>query len=206
VKVRRDVTEMGGPSQIEETMPRPLPITPLPAPKVAPPQRAFAALFEREFSYVWRTLARLGIPEADREDLANEVFFQIYRQLANADLDRPLRPWIFAFAFRIASSHRRLARNRFERPEESVEAIDGAPSPHDALERREAQDLVDAGLGELSLDQRAVFVLHEIDGCDMPEVALALGIPLNTGYSRLRAARAKFTSAVRRIKEERGRS
>jgi RNA polymerase sigma-70 factor (ECF subfamily) len=205
VKDRHDVTETAGPRQIEGKMPRPLPVPPLPAP-TAVEGRDFAAIFEREFSYVWRTLARLGIHEADREDLANEVFFHIYRQLPNADLDRPLRPWIFAFAFRIASSHRRLARNRLERPDELVEAVDGAPSPHDALERREARDLVDAGLAELSLEQRAVFVLHEIDGCDMPEVVAALAIPLNTGYSRLRAARAKFTSAVRRIQEERGRA
>ena len=196
------MTEKGGPRQIPK-MPRPLPVLSVPHSERGD-ARDFESIFEREFSYVWRTLARLGIHEADREDLANEVFFQIYRQLPNADLDRPLRPWIFAFAFRIASSHRRLARNRFERPGETVEAIDAALSPHEALERREAQDLVDAALEDLSLEQRAVFVLHEIDGCDMPEVVAALAIPLNTGYSRLRAARARFTSAVRRRKEERG--
>lgn len=184
-------------------MPRPSPLAHASSPS-AEGARDFAGIFEREFSYVWRTLARLGIHDADREDLTNEVFFQIYRQLPNADLDRPLRPWIFAFAFRIASSYRRLARNRFERPVEDVESVDSAPSPHDVLERREAQALVDLALGELSLEQRAVFVLHEIDGCDMPEIATALAIPLNTGYSRLRAARALFTSAVRRLREERG--
>jgi RNA polymerase sigma-70 factor (ECF subfamily) len=182
----------------------PVPIEPLPA-RPARAEHDFAAIFAQEFSYVWRALTRLGIAEADREDLAHEVFFQVHQKLSTADLDRPIRPWLFAFAFRIASSYRRLARHRFERSGESAEAIDAAPSPHDFLERREAQCLVDSGLEELSLEQRAVFVLHEIDGCAMPEIATALAIPLNTAYSRLRLGRTRFAAAVRRLKAEGGR-
>ena len=160
----------------------------------------FESIFEAHFSYVWRTLGRLGVGEADREDLANEVFFQMHRRLGGIDLDRPLRPWIFAFAFRIASTHRRLARHRFERVGDVPDAPDSAPRADEALERREAQEVVDRALEGLELEQRAVFVLHEIDGCAVPEIATALGIPLNTAYSRLRLARAHFTACVRRIK------
>ena len=165
----------------------------------------FEAIFEAHFSYVWRTLARLGIDEADREDLANEVFFQVHRRLRTADLGLPLRPWIFAFAFRIASTYRRLARHRFERVGYVPDAPDSAPCPDEALERREAQDIVDRALDGLELEQRAVFVLHDIDGCPVPEIATALGVPLNTAYSRLRLARAHFTAKVRWIKSLEGR-
>jgi len=178
--------------------------------KLVPPlepqasDREFRTIFAREFSYVWRALARLGVSDADREDLAHEVFFQVYRHLPTADLERPLRPWLFAFAFRVASTHRRLARHRFERIHESVEGTDSTPSAQETLERREAQNLVDEALKELNIEQRAVFVLHEIDGCAMPEIAMALSVPLNTAYSRLRLARTRFTSAVRRLKLQRG--
>jgi RNA polymerase sigma-70 factor (ECF subfamily) len=168
--------------------------------------RDFDAIFAQEFSYVWRTLGRLGIREPDREDLANEVFFQIYRRLPTFDFERPLRPWLFAFAFRIASGHRRLARNRLEQSLELSEVVDGAPRADESMERRESQELVDRGLESLELGQRAVFVLFEIDGCAMPEIATALAIPLNTAYSRLRLARARFAAAVRRIKFQQGES
>jgi RNA polymerase sigma-70 factor (ECF subfamily) len=166
--------------------------------------RDFEAIFQQEFSYVWRTLGRLGIREADREDLANEVFFQVYRRLPSVDFDRPLRPWLFAFAFRIASSHRRLARNRFEQSGGLPDVADAAPCADETLERRESQELVDRGLESLELDQRAVFVLHEIDGCAIPEIATALAIPLNTAYSRLRLARTRFATTVRRLKLQQG--
>jgi RNA polymerase sigma-70 factor, ECF subfamily len=164
----------------------------------------FDAIFEREFSYVWRTLGRLGISDADREDLANEVFFQFFRRLPALDLDRPLRPLLFAFAFRIASSHRRLARHRLEKSVELPDAVDTTVGADESMERREAEDLVHRALAAIDIDQRAVFVMHEIDGFAMPEIAKALAIPLNTAYSRLRLARARFAATVRRIKLQRG--
>ena len=181
---------------------RPAPVNLAPTPPHGATNRDFEAIFAKEFSYVWRALARLGVSDADREDLTNEVFFQVYRRLSTADLERPMRPWLFGFAFRIASTHRRLARHRFERPCDVLEAPDSAPSAHETLERREAQALVDRALEDLSLEQRAVFVLHEIDDYKMPEISEALSIPLNTAYSRLRLARERFTAAVRRLKAE----
>jgi len=55
-------------------------------------------------------------------------------------------------------------------------------------------------LEELDLDRRAVFVMHDIDGHVMPDIAAALGVPLNTAYSRLRLARADFAAAVERVR------
>ncbi|HEX2671205.1 MAG TPA: sigma-70 region 4 domain-containing protein [Polyangiaceae bacterium] len=46
--------------------------------------------------------------------------------------------------------------------------------------------------------------MHEIDGCPIPEVADALGIPLNTAYSRLRLARQDFADGLRRERLRRG--
>jgi len=54
-------------------------------------------------------------------------------------------------------------------------------------------------LDTLDFDRRAVFILHEIDGVAIPEIARALEIPSNTAYSRLRLARADFGAAVRRL-------
>jgi hypothetical protein len=47
--------------------------------------------------------------------------------------------------------------------------------------------------------KRAVFVAHELEGQAAPEIAAALGIPLNTVYSRLRVARDTFSKVVRRL-------
>jgi len=51
--------------------------------------------------------------------------------------------------------------------------------------------------GPSALDRRAVFVMHELDKLPVPKIAIALAIPLNTAYSRLRLARADVAAAIR---------
>jgi RNA polymerase sigma-70 factor (ECF subfamily) len=64
--------------------------------------------------------------------------------------------------------------------------------------REEATHLVDRLLEELDDAKRAVFVLAELEQMTAPEIALALGTPLNTVYSRLRLARQEFAAAAAR--------
>ena len=71
-----------------------------------------------------------------------------------------------------------------------------------AMESAEAKRLVDRALDVLDDDKRAVFVLHDLDDTSVPEIARVLGIPEGTAYTRLRAARAEFTAAVRRLQRQ----
>ncbi|MBK8170570.1 MAG: RNA polymerase sigma factor [Sandaracinaceae bacterium] len=162
---------------------------------------SFEALFESEFSYVCRTLRRLGVKEADLDDLAQEVFITVHRHLHEYDSSRPLKPWLFSFAFGTAANYRRLARHRAEKHEDSDVHASTAPGPAQQLENAQARDLVLRALSTLDEDRAAVFVMHELDGFAAPDIAESLSIPLNTVYSRLRVARDEFTTAVRRLQK-----
>jgi len=161
--------------------------------------RSFRELFEGELSYVWHTLRRLGVREADRLDLAQEVFVTVHGLQSDFDPTRPVRPWLFGIAYRIALRYRALARHGREVMGDEVDAADKAPLADEALARRQREQLVARAIGQIEIARRAVFLMSEIDGCAMPEIAETLGIPLNTGYSRLRLAREDFEAAVRRL-------
>ena len=88
----------------------------------------FDRLFEAELDYVRHSLRRLGVREADLDDEVNEVFLRVHRQLASYDAARPLRPWLFAFAARVAAEHRRRAHVRREVPGLPLDIEDGAPN------------------------------------------------------------------------------
>ena len=164
----------------------------------------FHTVFQFHGPYVWHTLRRLGVHAGDLEDQTHEVFLQVYHQFAEYDPARPIRPWLFAFAFHKALKYRSRAQHRFEVIWHEGEVADPNPTALDALLTKEAIDLAHAALSELELGQRAVFILHELDGCAMPEVAATLELPLNTAYSRLRLARAAFEKAARRLRVRRG--
>ena len=156
------------------------------------------SLYRAELPYVWHSLRRLGVRGADLEDLTQEVFLRAFRDLDRYDPTRPLRPWLFVIAYRLAADRRQLSRQRCEVAEER-EAVDPVPGPEARLETKEAQALILRALEAVAPDRRAVFVLHELNGHTMPELADALELPLNTAYSRLRLARAEFAREVRRL-------
>ncbi len=56
-------------------------------------------------------------------------------------------------------------------------------------------------LNELDDNQRAVFVMADLEGMRAHEIAEALDVKLNTVYSRLRLARAKFERGLARYRD-----
>jgi RNA polymerase sigma-70 factor (ECF subfamily) len=177
----------------------------LPTPVARRPERdAFREAFEAELDYVWTTLRRLGVRDADLEDVAHELWVRVYRSFAEYDRARPLRAWLFGFAFRVAADYRRLARHRFEVAVKGEVAVDPAPLPDEQLARGEARALVHTALEALDLEKRAVLVLCDLEGLSGQEAALALDVPLFTVYSRLRVARETFARAVKRLSTKRG--
>lgn len=156
-------------------------------------------MFEAEYEFVWRSLLHLGVPEAAVDDALQDVFVVVHRRLEEFDPTRSLRSWLWGIARRVARDHRRSAA-RVQRRLSVVRRPEPAPSPEDLAARREASALVETFLGGLSDDQRDVFVLAELEELTAPEIASALGVKVNTVYSRLRAARLSFTRAVQRFR------
>jgi RNA polymerase sigma-70 factor (ECF subfamily) len=162
------------------------------------------AIFQQEFRYVWNSLRRLGVHERDLEDVTHEVFVRVHDQLPLFDPTRPLRAWLFGIALGAATNYRRLARHRVDLVAELPDLSDPRQGAEESLERREEAALVHTALQRVPLEQRAVLVLHELDGYAIPEVATTLGLALNTAYSRLRLGREAFRAAFRRLAAQKG--
>jgi RNA polymerase sigma-70 factor (ECF subfamily) len=162
------------------------------------------ALFGMYTAYVWNTLRRLGAARADLEDLTQDVFLQVHRHRGDHRAGSPVRPWLFAFAFRVASQNRRRAYRRYETYGEIDNAIHPGARPDEEAAAAEDRALILGALQALNMQRRAVFVLYEIDRMAIGEIARSLGIPVNTAYSRLRTARAEFAVAVKRLRARRG--
>jgi RNA polymerase sigma-70 factor (ECF subfamily) len=165
----------------------------------SPPELAFRDVYREHAAFVWRVLRRLGVPEADAEDVTQEVFLVVLKKLENFAHRSSLRTWLYGIAYRSASEHRRRAHVRSEVPTEApdVGAAD-APQP-ESLDRKRARERLDAILAQLDGDKRAVFVFYEIEELAMSEVAEIVGCPVQTAYSRLRAAREHVEAAARRL-------
>jgi RNA polymerase sigma-70 factor (ECF subfamily) len=160
----------------------------------------FRDLFESELGYVMNTLRRLGIPSSDVADLAQEVFVTVHGLMDDYDPTRPLRPWLFGIAYRIARRHRALARHSREVGDAGIEPRDRAPLADAQMATEETRALVRTALDSIELSRRSMLILCDLDGFSAPEAAESLGIPLNTAYSRLRRGREELTQAIHRLR------
>ncbi len=165
------------------------------------PGVSLRAIFDAEFDWVCRTLRRLGVRQSDLEDAAQATFLAVAGRLAEYDPARPLRPWLFGFAMRIAANHRRKKRD--DPTDTADEAASTLASPEREAELSQAKSVALRALEKIDDDRRAIFVMHDLEGFGAPEIAALLSIPANTVYSRLRVARAEFEGAVQRLTEVR---
>lgn len=155
---------------------------------------------QAEFEFVWRSLRRLGLSVADADDAAQEVFLVASRKLDAIALGSE-RSFLFGTALKIASTRRRSLRRRPELADAEVEERDeqSAPGPERLTELSQARELLQAVLDDLDLELKAPFVLFELEELSVPQIAELLQLPPGTVSSRLRAARAQFQAAIKRL-------
>jgi RNA polymerase sigma-70 factor, ECF subfamily len=170
------------------------------SPHEAPTTDACLEAFLRELDYIHRTLRRLGAARSEADDLAQDVFVALQKCWKVYDPRRPLRPYLFGIALRIAGAHHRKCNRTV--PSGIIEIAPTDAGPENALQTKQARALVLAALEHVPLPRRAVLVMYDLDEIPARDIASVLGIPTFTVYSRLRKARHEMGVAVRRLTRE----
>lgn len=160
---------------------------------------SFSATYKDYFDFVWSSVRRLGVADDSIDDVVQEVFVVIHSRLHTLQQPESLRSWIYGVTRRTVSGYHRARKSKGL---DVAVADDTLPStglsPFEQTEQNDQVQLLGKLLAQLDETKREVFVLAEIDEMSAPEIAEALEIPLNTAYSRLRAARQEFEKAVAR--------
>jgi len=159
----------------------------------------FDSVYAAHARFVWRSLARLGVPEHQVADATQDVFVVVHRKLAQFEGRSSLRTWLFGIAMRVASDWERRARRHPSEPlVDNLE--DKTDMPFERAARSEAVTTLHRLLAELSAEQRAVFILVELEQMSVPEAAAAVESNVHTVTSRLKVARRKFEMVLQRFR------
>ena len=162
----------------------------------------FREIYEGWFDDVVKWLHALGAPAADTEDLAQEIFLVVRRQLRRFDGGN-LAGWLYRIAQLTVQDHRRRAwfKNLVLRRQEidlaQIPQASAGPARNyeEAENRRVFQGLV----LKMSEKLRTTFVLFEIEGYSGEEIAGIQDIPLGTVWRRLHHARKVFWKLAREL-------
>jgi len=159
-------------------------------------QARLAQALAQHFSLVWRSLRRFGVDEHAVDDAAQHVFLTLAERLPDIEAGRE-RAFLIGASLRVAANARRKRSRSPETPSDQLEQhANQAPDPEELLQKKQRRAALDRALDELPLDQRSVFVLFELEGLSLPEIAELLQVPLGTATSRLRRARHRFEKWV----------
>jgi RNA polymerase sigma-70 factor (ECF subfamily) len=159
---------------------------------------SFQSVYRQYFGFVWSSARRLGVELDAIDDLVQEIFIVIYAKLDTLEKPEALRSWVYSIVRRTVSTHRRAQRARGTRVQAEIDSPSHAPTPLEQTESNQELQLLQSLLAELDEPKREVFALVELEELSIPEVAQALEVPVNTVYSRLRAARQAFEAALAR--------
>ncbi len=160
-----------------------------------------AEVYAQNAELLWKSLFRMGIPEADLPDALQEVLLVVHRRLDTYDRSCRLSTWLFGICLRVASTQRRTRRRRREEsmdPDVQLGPLVDHQNPEELAVARDARRRFDAALASLDPEKRAIFTMFEIDGFGCAAIAEMLGVPKGTVFSRLSAARQAFQASLAR--------
>jgi RNA polymerase sigma-70 factor (ECF subfamily) len=153
---------------------------------------AWRSLYDRHFPDVERLVASLGIIDAEADDICQEIFVIIYRNLARFRGEARLSTWIYRLATREAIRFAR--RRRLLRGLADLFARDRGPqlpqdwSESEAGRRHYLRQLLE----RLPPERRLALVLYEIEGLPVSEIARISDCAENTVWTRLHRARTEL--------------
>jgi len=159
-------------------------------------EQAYERLIQRFQAPVFNLAWRLLNDPADAGDVVQEVFLKVFRSVGSFRGDSSLRTWVYRIAVNESHNRRRwLFRHRrgeIGLEEECDESgsrekplMDAGETPFDFTMNREAQLLLEEGLGAVSPVYRAALVLREVEDLSYEEIAAVLEVSIGTVKSRI---------------------
>ena len=165
---------------------------------------AFDDLVRSYETTVHRLLAQLNVGPADVEDLTQDVFLRLYRNLHRFRGQSSFYTWLYRITINVFFDHnkkRKRADARLRRLQNAMIDVSAAvPDPHDpfrATHDRLTTETFHRALADLPEPFRDVVALREVADLSYEEIALQTGISVGTVRSRLSRARARLKEALR---------
>ncbi|MFZ1681335.1 MAG: sigma-70 family RNA polymerase sigma factor [Rhizobiaceae bacterium] len=165
---------------------------------------AIRLLFNRHHARVFRFVARLSRSESVADEIANEVFLELWRQAARFEGRSEVTTWLLGIA-RFKALSRLRKRSEAELDDEQAEAIaDTSDDPETAVMKDSKAALIRRLVDALPAEHRVVIDLAYYQGRAVAEIADVLDIPLATVKTRMFYARKKLGEALQAAGQDRG--
>lgn len=158
---------------------------------------AFRVLYERHLGRVTHQVGRLMGPGGDIESVVQDVFIQVYRSLQSFRGESRFTTWLYRVTRNVT-----VDRLRRQPPTVALPELRGLVAPQQEWSRLTARERLKhlyAALNNLSASHREAFILYELEGKSLAEIAELTGDSLNTVASRVRRSRENLRALLEQL-------
>jgi RNA polymerase sigma-70 factor, ECF subfamily len=168
---------------------------------------AFEQLYARHSRRVYSLCLRMTANTAEAEDLAQEVFIQLYRKAGSFRGESAFTTWLHRLTVNQVLMHFRRRGVKVEQVTEDGESPQQVVAGTENPSQMPVVDRIalDRAVSRLPPGYRAVFVLHDVEGHEHEEVARLLGCSVGTSKSQLHKARMRLRQLLTTGKKSRRR-
>lgn len=159
---------------------------------------AFAGLVQRHQRRAYAVARSIVLTHDDAEDAVQEGFLHAWRALARFRPEQAFGAWLHRI---VANAALDIARRKKVRDADELHESVSSPFRDPAL-RAELRERLTSAMVELPERQRAVLVLHDVEGYKHSEIGQVLGIPEGTARSDLHHARAALRRLLANLRRE----
>ncbi len=162
-----------------------------------------AALYRDHLQFIVRVLWRTGMPMADAEDIAHEIFIVVLQKLRESPTKASLsthdeeRAWLYTIADYHLKNYR--SRARFRRTQPMDDCTQEIPDRRNDAARMADREQLLVLLESTTPERREVFELVELENFSVVAAARALGITEGSAHGRLRLAREDIGAAAAKL-------
>jgi RNA polymerase sigma-70 factor (ECF subfamily) len=165
---------------------------------------AFDELYRRHVDLVWGRLGRLIGPDPDREDLVQQIFLEVFRDLARFRGDASFRTFLYRVVVNAACDHlkRRGRRPRAIAASDIEALVDSAASPEARAVERDRLAFTLGLLDRIKPKKRVAFLLRVVEGLSLEEIGEMCQANPAAVAQRIRHAHRELTAMRDRAQEE----
>jgi RNA polymerase sigma-70 factor, ECF subfamily len=170
----------------------------------------------RVFALVFRMLGRRD----EAEDLAQEVFVQVFKAIDQFRGDSKLSTWIYRIAVNLCKNRTKYLSRRHANDQDDVDAmadrlpfsaakgvsVGGISRPDELVEGMQLEVVVKRAIAQIEPEFREVLILRDVEDMSYEEIAEVTGLADGTVKSRIHRARAQLRAIVEKAMGEKVRS
>jgi len=176
-------------------------------------ERAFNELVEAYSPRVYRLVARMLGRREDAEDMAQEVFVQVFKAIGQFRGDAKLGTWIYRVAINLCKNRSKYLSRRYEDKQDAFDAVADHQPLHEAkgvtsgqinrpdqmVEGMQMEAIMRRCIAELEPDFREALILRDVENLSYEEIIEITGVAEGTVKSRIHRARALLKQRVSEV-------